>query len=143
MNARTSARIIVALLAGAAIVGTHPSARASAARDLRTVIDDSGKALGAGTLAATRGWTYHGIGMEAGLPRSITVWVDPAAGAEAIDVVSPPVSRNSGYDGHDACSRTIRALYGYKAVPQIALRRSTVSTATPMRFGGRTGAAPR
>ncbi len=102
MNARTSARIIVALLAGAAIVGTHPSARASAARDLRPVIDDSGKALGAGTLAATRGWTYHGIGMEAGLPRSITVWVDPAAGAEAIDVVSPPVSRNSGYDGHDA-----------------------------------------
>jgi hypothetical protein len=102
VNASTSARILAALLAGAAIAGTHPSARASAPRDLRTVIDESGKALGVGTLTATQGWTYHGIGMEAGLPRSITVWVDRGAGAEAIDVVSPPVSRSSGYDGHEA-----------------------------------------
>jgi hypothetical protein len=89
-------------LAGAAIAGTCPSARAAAAPDLRTIIDQTGNALGVGTLTASRGWTYHGIGMEAGFPRSITVWVDRVADAEAIDVVSPPVSHSSGYDGREA-----------------------------------------
>ena len=102
LNARTRARILVTLLVGAAIAGTQPSARAAADPDLRTLIEQSGKALGVDMLTATPGWTYHGVGMEAGLPRAITVWVDRVADAEAIDVVSPPVSHSSGYDGHEA-----------------------------------------